>query len=252
MFSAVWPTDRGWDAVTAERSLWAYSQPAGTSSSRDRGLRLGKHAPRLQQHGAGQHLPRVAEQQLSWGTSQLGPLIHYPEFPVELLFRLWLSVPRKSGRSAWPAGLGSTCLRSSTSTLEPLTRGPPGGRAKEQREYGHEKQPPGPQEDHIRGAQWAEHEQEHQHHISDIQRLPPILHIDPRVPVPGPTHTHTHSYRLRDCQIADRHLGSAKWHSNLLVPTRFVSLSPDFSHMQWVRNRSTLLRSIAILSVHDR
>lgn len=190
--SAFWPTDWRWDAVSAEWSLWAYPQPAGAASSRDWSFWLREHASRLQQHGASQHLPWVTEQQLSWSTSQLGPLSHSPECPVELLLRLWPSVPSKSGRSTWPAGLGRICFRSSTSTVEPLTGGPPGGRAKEQWGYGHEKQPTGPQEDHIRGARWAEHEQEHQHHLSDIQRLPPILHIDPRALVPGP-HTYTHT-----------------------------------------------------------
>lgn len=142
--SAAWPTDWRWNANSAEWTLWAYPQPAGASSSRNWGLWLREHASWLQQHGASQHFPWVTKQQLSWSTSQLGPISQFPEFSVELLLRPWPSVPGKSGRSTWPAGLGSICLRSSTSTVEPYTGGPPRGCAKGQREYGHEKQPTGP------------------------------------------------------------------------------------------------------------
>ncbi|XP_029102561.1 serine/threonine-protein kinase TAO2 isoform X5 [Scleropages formosus] len=53
--SAAGAEDRGGDAGPAERALGAHQGPAGAAGPRNRGLRLGEHEARLQQHGAHRH-----------------------------------------------------------------------------------------------------------------------------------------------------------------------------------------------------
>lgn len=58
--------------------------------------------------------------------------------------------------------------------------GPPVGRCpgvSQQRK--HTEQPPGDGEDTLGGPQRARHEQEYQRHVSDLQRVTPLLHIEP-------------------------------------------------------------------------